>query len=79
MRHTAFALEDTDALEVERLSEGVEQTAPAAKENGHEVDLKLVENSGGKCQLGGRGAVDENVFPPCRLAGLPIVASMSPR
>src|SRR5919109_1861101 len=68
---TALALEDPGALELDLLgSEALEQTAPLAEEHGDDMELHLVEEPGGECELGDCGAVDEHVLVARGLLGL---------
>ena len=59
---TALPLEDPGALKLDLLgSEALEQTTPLAEEDRDDVELDLVEDSGGERELRGSGAVDQHV------------------
>ena len=48
----ALPLEDPGALQLDLLgSEALEQTAPLAEEHRDDMELELVEDAGGKCEL----------------------------
>jgi hypothetical protein len=51
---TALAPEDPGGLQLDLLgSEALEQTAPLAEEHRDEMELELVEDAGGQCDLSG--------------------------
>src|SRR5918999_3320220 len=63
VRDTALALEDPGALKLDLLgSEALEQTTTLAEEDRDDVELDLVEDSGGERELRGSGAVDQHVL-----------------
>ena len=67
----ALPLEDPGALQLDVLGiEVVEETAPLAEEHRDEMDLELVEDAGGECELRGSGAVDQHVLVARSLLGL---------
>ncbi len=49
--------------------EAREQTAPLAEQHRDDVELELVEDTGGKSELCGSGAVDEHVLVTRSLLG----------
>jgi hypothetical protein len=78
MGDTVLPHEDPDALQLDLLgSEALEQAAPLAKQNRDDMELEFVEDAGGRCELGGSGAVDEHVLVGRRLLGLVIAVVMS--
>src|SRR5437773_2170553 len=67
---TALSLEGPRALQLDLLgSKILEQTTPLPEEHRDDVELELVEDAGGKCELGGSGAVNEHVLVARRLLG----------
>ncbi len=59
----ALPLKDSGALQLDLLgSEALEQSAPLAEEHRDNMELELVEDAGGKCQLRDCGAVDQDVL-----------------
>src|SRR4029450_10135728 len=60
---TVLPLEDPGALQLDLLgSEALEQTAPLAEEHRNDMELELVEDAGGKCELRRSGAVNQHVL-----------------
>ena len=67
---TALALEDPGALQLDLLgSKVLEQTASLAEEHRDDMELELVEDAGGKSELGDSGPVDEHVLVARGLLG----------
>src|SRR6266508_831733 len=67
---TALPLKDPGALQLDLLGgEALEQTAPLAEEHRDDMELELVENARGECELRGGGAVDQHVLVARRLLG----------
>ena len=63
VRDAALSLEDPGALQLDLLGgEALEQTAPLAEQHRDDVELELVEDTGGKSELCGSGAMDEHVL-----------------
>jgi hypothetical protein len=56
-------------LERPEIFEAVEEPAPCAEEDRHDVHLDLVELTSADERLGGTGAVDNHVFAPGALPG----------
>ena len=70
MGDAALPLEDPGALQLDLLgSEALEQSAPLAEEHRDNMELELVEDAGGKCQLRDCGAVDQHVLVARSLLG----------
>ena len=68
---TALSLEDPGALQLDVLgSEALEQTAPFAEEHRYDMELKLVEDAGSKCELDS-GACDGGVGASVALEYMP--------
>ena len=56
-------LEDPGPLKLDLLgSKALEQAAPLAEQHRDEVQLQLVQDAGGKCELRGSGTVDQHVL-----------------
>ena len=54
MGDTALPFEDPGALQLDELgTEALEQTAPLAEQHRDDVELDLVEDAGGECELRG--------------------------
>jgi hypothetical protein len=66
----ALALEDADALHLDLLgSEAFEQTAALAEEHRDDMELELVEDAGGECELRDCRAMDQHVAVARSLLG----------
>ena len=77
---TAFALENPGALELDLLGgKALEQTSPLAEEHRDDVELELVENAGGECELCGarRRGPTRSCRPPPALACVIALATSS--
>jgi hypothetical protein len=60
---TGLPVEDAGALQLDLLGgEALEQPAPLAEEHRDHMELELVEDAGGECELSGSGPVDEHVL-----------------